>query len=106
MEVKKYKQFRVGDLFDIHPTKAYKGNNSDLFDENGKTLYWEIQALIMVLAAIHLNHAQKKVASSHFLIQQLQTQFFISQNPLLDIAMCKGCIHIRINGQRNLCYTF
>ena len=32
----KYKEFRVGDLFDIHPTKTYKGNNSDLFDSNGK----------------------------------------------------------------------
>lgn len=30
-----YKEFRVGDLFDIHPTKAYKGNNSDLFSSNG-----------------------------------------------------------------------
>ena len=32
----RFKPFRVGDLFDIHPTKTYKGNNSDLFDENGK----------------------------------------------------------------------
>lgn len=31
----KFKKFRVGDLFDIHPTKSYKGNNVDLFDANG-----------------------------------------------------------------------
>ena len=36
MTTHRFKQFRVGDLFDIHPTKTYKGNNSDLFDNNGK----------------------------------------------------------------------
>ncbi len=30
-----WKPFRVGELFDIHPTKAYKFTNSILFDENG-----------------------------------------------------------------------
>ena len=30
-----WKSFRVGELFDIHPTKAYKYTNSILFDENG-----------------------------------------------------------------------
>ena len=30
-----YIKCRVGDLFDIHPTKTYKGNNSDLFSANG-----------------------------------------------------------------------
>ena len=30
-----WKSFRVGELFDIHPTKAYKFTNSILFDENG-----------------------------------------------------------------------
>ena len=36
MATHRLKQFRVGDLFDIHPTKTYKGNNSDLFDDKGK----------------------------------------------------------------------
>ena len=36
MTTHRFKQFRVGDLFDIHPTKTYKGNNKDLFDNNGK----------------------------------------------------------------------
>ncbi len=30
-----YSQFRVGDLFDIHPTKAYKGSNADILNDNG-----------------------------------------------------------------------
>lgn len=30
-----YVKCRVGDLFDIHPTKAYKGNNSDILSDNG-----------------------------------------------------------------------
>lgn len=28
-------EYRIGDLFDIHPTKAYKLTNSSLFEENG-----------------------------------------------------------------------
>ena len=28
-------EFRVGDLFEIHPTKAYKMTNAELFDEDG-----------------------------------------------------------------------
>lgn len=35
MEVIEFKWFRVGDLFDIRPTKSYKGNNADLFDVKG-----------------------------------------------------------------------
>lgn len=30
-----YSQFRVGDLFDIHPTKAYKGSNADILNADG-----------------------------------------------------------------------
>lgn len=30
-----WKEFKIGDLFDIHPTKAYKRTNSSLFDETG-----------------------------------------------------------------------
>lgn len=28
-----WKEFRVGDLFDIHPTNAYKKTNAELFDD-------------------------------------------------------------------------
>lgn len=31
-----YKQFKIGDLFDIHPTKAYKQTNKGLFVDGGK----------------------------------------------------------------------
>lgn len=31
-----YKPFKIGDLFDIHPTKAYKLTNSGLFVQGGK----------------------------------------------------------------------
>lgn len=30
-----WKEYRIGDLFDIHPTKAYKLTNSSLFEEDG-----------------------------------------------------------------------
>ncbi len=30
-----YKYYRIGDLFDIHPTKAYKLNNAEIFDKMG-----------------------------------------------------------------------
>lgn len=33
----KYKEFKIKELFDIHPTKAYKYTNSLLFNKNGKT---------------------------------------------------------------------
>lgn len=33
----KYKEFPVYELFDIHPTKAYKFTNTDLFSRNGVT---------------------------------------------------------------------
>lgn len=32
MDIEDWKEFRVGDLFDIRPTKSYKYNNSKLFD--------------------------------------------------------------------------
>lgn len=31
-----FKNFKVNELFDIHPTKTYKGNNSYLISKNGK----------------------------------------------------------------------
>ena len=35
IDINKWKEFKLGDLFDIHPTKAYKKNNSDLLSEDG-----------------------------------------------------------------------
>lgn len=35
IDISKWKEYRIGDLFDIHPTKAYKMTNSALFEENG-----------------------------------------------------------------------
>lgn len=32
-----WKEFKIGELFDIHPTKAYKLTNADLLSANGKT---------------------------------------------------------------------
>lgn len=32
-----WKEFKIGELFDIHPTKAYKLTNADLLNVNGKT---------------------------------------------------------------------
>lgn len=34
IDTSKWKEFVVGDLFDIHPTKAYKRINIELFEEN------------------------------------------------------------------------
>lgn len=33
----KWKEFKIGELFDIHPTKAYKLTNANLLNVNGKT---------------------------------------------------------------------
>lgn len=33
--IQQWQDFKVGKLFDIHPTKAYKLTNKDLFHENG-----------------------------------------------------------------------
>ena len=35
IDIKKWKEFKIGDLFDIHPTKSYKMNNSSLMTEDG-----------------------------------------------------------------------
>lgn len=32
-----WKEFKIGDLFDIHPTKAYKLNNADIYKTSGDT---------------------------------------------------------------------
>ena len=32
-----FREFKVGELFDVHPTKAYKLNNSDLLSTSGQT---------------------------------------------------------------------
>ena len=36
VNVSKWKNYKIGDLFDIHPTRAYKMTNSTLLEENGK----------------------------------------------------------------------
>ena len=36
MDTREWREFRVGELFDIHPTKAYKCTNAELLD-NGET---------------------------------------------------------------------
>lgn len=35
IKISQWKDFRIGDLFDIHPTKSYKMNNSVLLEQNG-----------------------------------------------------------------------
>lgn len=35
IDIVRWKEFKIGDLFDIHPTKAYKMNNSALLEEEG-----------------------------------------------------------------------
>lgn len=35
IDTSKWKEFLIGDLFDIHPTKAYKKINIELFEEDG-----------------------------------------------------------------------
>lgn len=35
IDASKWKEFLIGDLFDIHPTKAYKKINIELFEEDG-----------------------------------------------------------------------
>lgn len=35
IDTSEWKEFRVGDLFDIHPTKAYKCTNAELLDGGG-----------------------------------------------------------------------
>ena len=35
LDTSNWKEFRIGDLFDIHPTKAYKKSNAYLFDDSG-----------------------------------------------------------------------
>lgn len=35
IDINEWGKFRVGDLFDIHPTKAYKLNNAQLLDDGG-----------------------------------------------------------------------
>ena len=35
IDTTQWKEFVIGELFDIHPTKAYKLTNSRLYDEDG-----------------------------------------------------------------------
>ena len=35
IDINEWKEFKIGNLFDIHPTKAYKMNNSSLLAEDG-----------------------------------------------------------------------
>ena len=37
IDTSSWKEFRIGDLFDIHPTAAYKMNNADLYKTSGNT---------------------------------------------------------------------
>ena len=37
IDTSKWKEFVVGDLFDIHPTKAYKRINIELSKKTGRT---------------------------------------------------------------------
>ena len=35
IDTSNWKEFRIGSMFDIHPTKSYKMTNSQLFEDNG-----------------------------------------------------------------------
>ena len=39
IDTSKWKEFLIGDLFDIHPTKAYKKINIELFEEECEPSY-------------------------------------------------------------------
>lgn len=68
IDTSEWKEFRIGDLFDIHPTSAYKLTNAELFKSNGT---------ILLLLVIRL---------------PVQTRCFTRKNHLSDILTYRECI--------------
>ena len=42
----KFNSFLVGELFDIHPTTAYKMGNDELFSHKGTTLVEDVRFFV------------------------------------------------------------
>lgn len=101
-----FEHFRVGDLFDIHPTIAYKMKNSDLFAKEGST---------PVLSNSSANNGiggycglepteQGNIITFSDTTTGADTMFY-QAGPFIGYPHVQGCIHIsRINGTKRAIY--
>ena len=60
IKIEKWGTFNIGELFDIHPTKAYKLTNSSLMEEDGVNPI-VVQVSITELAGIQIKKTLKRV---------------------------------------------
>lgn len=101
IDTSKWKEFLIGDLFDIHPTKAYKKINIELFEEDGANPVIVNTGFKMELADMQIWSAQRKPEPLHLLTQQRKVQilFSIKREISSVIHMCKECTPKHMSGQ-------
>ena len=106
IDTDKWEEFTISKLFDIHPTKAYKITNKDLFEDDGKNPVIVNSGFNNGVGDIQIEIVLKKKELLHLqiLLQKVQILFFIKQMILLDILMYKVCTHLIMNGQRMKAY--
>lgn len=106
-ETKEMREFRVGNLFDIHPTKQYdKFYNFQLYKNIGDTPVLSNSSVNNGIGGYSNLEPTEKAELLHLVIQQLvQIQCFINQMILLVMRIYKVCILlIKIIGQKIHCY--
>ena len=102
-----WKEFKVKDLFDIHPTKAYNLNNSQLLDggENPVLANSRYNNGIGGFSSLDTTENGNMITFSD--IRLMPTPYFIKKNHLLAILISKDYtkkIFIKENGQKILYY--
>lgn len=109
IDTSQWGEFTISQLFDIHPTKAYKATNKDLLKDDGVN---------PVIVNSGFNNGvggytnrdcteKKELLPLQILLQKAQIPFFIKLLILLDIHMFKVCTHLIMSGQKmKVCFLY
>lgn len=92
IDTTKWGRFVVGELFDIHPTKAYKMNNSILMENNGCNEVIVNSSFNNGVGGYTNQPNTEKGNIITFSDTTSSDSIFYHKNLLLDIHMYKGCI--------------
>lgn len=101
IDTSKWKEFVVGDLFDIHPTKAYKRINIELFEENGTNPVIVNTGFNNGVGGYANLDCTEKAGTITFTDTAAKStdSFFYQERTLSVILMCKECMRKLTSGQ-------
>ncbi|GAA9173166.1 hypothetical protein BTM356_12920 [Helicobacter pylori] len=87
-----WQSFKLGDLFEIRPTKAYKLTNSHLFDSNAKNPVVTNSSLNNGISGYSSLEPTQKGNQITYSDTTTSEGIFYQKRPFIGYRMCKGCI--------------